>query len=243
MPRCAGEWNVKARRGERTLSELRAFVSFLSSLWGILAGITVLFPLSNQLASAVPLPSGRETLSTVLASLFSVFIIFALFVSRSKVTVKLIERFPLFGSLLFLLSTGFLFVYLSLLPTTPGTFDVHLPFFYAAIFALYTLAFTLLALKEWISEGKRSAEQTGQYHSEVFPQEAIERGLVAIRRARKEKFGVEDKMLYCRNQVSEYWNGIPALKLFIYVEPEDGRGEVHLAWVDKDGNVLAYSWK
>ncbi len=44
--------------GQPFLEELRDFLAFLRSLWGLLAGISVLFPLSNVLFSVIPLEGG-----------------------------------------------------------------------------------------------------------------------------------------------------------------------------------------
>jgi hypothetical protein len=45
----------KLPNGKTFLEELREFLRFLQSLWGILAGISVLFPLSNGLVQVIPL--------------------------------------------------------------------------------------------------------------------------------------------------------------------------------------------
>lgn len=45
------------------LGELRDFLQFLKSLWGLLAGIAMLFPLANALIAVVPIDgdAGRST--------------------------------------------------------------------------------------------------------------------------------------------------------------------------------------
>jgi hypothetical protein len=42
-------------KGKRYLKELAQFLRFLQSLWGILTGISVLFPLSNTFVKVIPL--------------------------------------------------------------------------------------------------------------------------------------------------------------------------------------------
>lgn len=43
------------RKGNIFIEEFKEFVSFLQSLWGILASISILFPLSNILFKVIPL--------------------------------------------------------------------------------------------------------------------------------------------------------------------------------------------
>ena len=42
-------------KGAEFIKTLREFIAFLQSLWGILAGISVFFPLSNALTKTIPL--------------------------------------------------------------------------------------------------------------------------------------------------------------------------------------------
>ena len=42
-------------KGKEFLQELREFLAFLASLWGLLAAVSVFFPLSNLLTKVVPL--------------------------------------------------------------------------------------------------------------------------------------------------------------------------------------------
>ncbi len=43
------------RDSQTTVRELRAFLVFLQTIWGLLAGISTVFPLSNVLVRAIPL--------------------------------------------------------------------------------------------------------------------------------------------------------------------------------------------
>jgi hypothetical protein len=79
-------------RGDTFLGELRAFVAFLGNLWGLLAGISVFFPLSNVLVKVIPL--GRfgddggvydhlsPPLVTGVATLVTLFVILSTFARR-----------------------------------------------------------------------------------------------------------------------------------------------------------------
>ena len=64
------------------IAELRRFVRFLESIYGVLAGISTLFPLGNHFLKAIPLPTGAEGLYTTIAWIMSVFSIFIVFVAR-----------------------------------------------------------------------------------------------------------------------------------------------------------------
>ena len=80
--------------GNQFLSEFKDFVRFLHSLWGILAGISILFPLSNVLATKViPLESLDHdgafsllapALVTTLSTLNALFVILWTFSHREE---------------------------------------------------------------------------------------------------------------------------------------------------------------
>lgn len=83
---------VPTERGATYLGELRAFVAFLGNLWGVLAGISVFFPLSNVLVRVIPLGRYGEdggvydhlspALVTALATLVTLFVILSTFARR-----------------------------------------------------------------------------------------------------------------------------------------------------------------
>src|SRR5512135_3000164 len=75
------------------ISEFTDFVKFLQTLWGILAGISVLFPLSNVLLKLIPManiyddpPGGLAYLSpaliTTLSTIATLFVILVTFRQR-----------------------------------------------------------------------------------------------------------------------------------------------------------------
>lgn len=73
----------------KVITEFKEFISFLQTLWGILAGVSVLFPLSNALMKIIPLGESPEegvlkyfspeqvTVVTMLICLFVMFHIFS----------------------------------------------------------------------------------------------------------------------------------------------------------------------
>ena len=83
--------------GTAFLKEFKDFVAFLQNLWGILAGISVLFPLSNVFLKIIPLEILDEDgllvffsprLFTTIATLVSLFLILWTFSQRSKIKLS-----------------------------------------------------------------------------------------------------------------------------------------------------------
>jgi len=77
----------------RYLGELKAFLKFLRNLWGLLASVSVFFPLSNLLLRTVPLGAyGEEgvfdllppALLTTLATVVTLFVVLATFAGRRR---------------------------------------------------------------------------------------------------------------------------------------------------------------
>jgi hypothetical protein len=75
------------------LEELKEFLTFLKNLWGILAGISVFFPLSNVLLGAIPLRAYADdgvfdllspTLILSLATVFTLFVVLITFAGRNQ---------------------------------------------------------------------------------------------------------------------------------------------------------------
>ncbi|MDY6857128.1 MAG: hypothetical protein SWO11_20990 [Thermodesulfobacteriota bacterium] len=93
-----------SNKGTAFLVEFKDFTAFLQSLWGILAGISVLFPLSNVLIKLIPLrhlhddPSGAlgylsPGLITPVATLITLFIILLTFGNRHQFKALKERRF------------------------------------------------------------------------------------------------------------------------------------------------------
>lgn len=157
-----------SERARAFLDELTAFVEFLQGLWGVLAGISVFFPLSNVFFTVIPMqplekggafhliPTG---LVTALATLLTLFVLLSTFTRRKA--LKDVNRkawISLVSGVLVLIG------YLILHEMKMNIFDIwgvesghpfHLAFeipmmlLYAMFFALTSRAFVLLGLLEF----------------------------------------------------------------------------------------------
>lgn len=58
---------------------LEEFLDFLKTTWGLLAGISVFFPLSNKLLNVVPIPKGQEQATTTFSTIACIFFVYAAF--------------------------------------------------------------------------------------------------------------------------------------------------------------------
>jgi hypothetical protein len=162
-----------------SLPELKRFLEFLSGLWGLLAGVTTLFPLSNLLLEAVPLealPGGGYaylpgTAVSVVASVSCVFVVLWTFSQRSaargwarsavqrrawRCLIVGLTGLVLYYALYQVIAHDFYWIVLhwasGSLRRLAG--DVLLLVLYAAFFSLLTRAFVLLALLEFV-KGRR----------------------------------------------------------------------------------------
>ena len=125
---CAGRHRVMScyvvRRGgvetgQAFLKELREFLRFLRSLWGILAGISVLFPLSNVVVTVIPIGDGGKPFQnlspnvvTAITMVTCIFLIFATFSRRSEFTQRRRRtRYALSAGVSFLVALGTLAAY------------------------------------------------------------------------------------------------------------------------------------
>jgi len=171
---------TKANKG--FIGEFQDFFKFLQSLWGILAGISVFFPLSNILLKAIPLgymqdepPGALEflspTLITTLVTISTLFIILQTFRQRNNLRTRRqqnsIQRqawiaFGL-GILALLLYLIVYFGIYTLFYAPLGIWggdprrligDILLLLFYGAFFSLFTRAFVLLGMIEYYSQAK-----------------------------------------------------------------------------------------
>jgi hypothetical protein len=164
-------------QGTPFLLELKNFVAFLQSLWGILAGLTALFPLSNVFVDLIPLgrlgdqPGGAlgylsPGLITAVATIVTVFVILFIFSQRSDFRAeegrRLIQRRAWLSFTAGLLAlTVYFAVNFGIYPIYYEPFSVFdgdprlligdfaLLLSYSAFFALVTRAFMLLAMIEY----------------------------------------------------------------------------------------------
>ena len=155
--------------GQPFLEELREFLSFLRSLWGLLASISVLFPLSNLLFTVIPVEGGGnpfQNLSprivTAVTMLTCVFLTFAAFGRRGKFATPerrgryaTTARASFAGALatlaVYLLASDALYRELVTEGGETGTavYDGVFAALYVATFALITRAFLVLAMLEY----------------------------------------------------------------------------------------------
>ena len=151
--------------------DFQAFIRYISTLWGVLGSITVVFPLADIILKRIPLPvaCGNSTSSvgipiTLLASLF---VLLYTFVQRHRHTATSARRSGIF----FFLGLIFLVIFLLFShfeqPLRERLFDpdvidssddyvlllVGVVPFYVAFFACITRAFAILALIEFLREG------------------------------------------------------------------------------------------
>lgn len=172
---------VRNNGGSSFLEELREFLEFLRSLWGLLTGFSIFFPLSNVFLRLIPMgrlhddPPGAlgylsEDLVTSVATLTVLFVVFSTFGSRDAVRQVPSRRFvqrsarrSFFMGWTALL--GYLFIYYGVYPLFYEPFsvfqgdprwligDFSLLIFYSAFFSLITRAFMLLGMMEYYGGG------------------------------------------------------------------------------------------
>lgn len=155
------------------LKELKDFLQFLQSLWTILAGASVLFPLSNALAEIIPLarwPEGAlayfsPQLLSIVSSLACLFLLLWMFGHRYQLEKKRIKTQKKAG-LSFAVGSIALIIYLTVYFAIANDFyydvlkwesgdlrrvlgDIVLLIAYSAFFVLMTQAFMLLGLLEY----------------------------------------------------------------------------------------------
>jgi hypothetical protein len=168
-----------SQNSKNFIQEFREFAKFLQSLWGILASLSVLFPLSNVFAKVIPLGVFDQdggfvffplSLVTAMATLASFFIILSTFGQRHA--LKSHEQQSFFkrqASISFALGVFALIIYVGghfvvLRGLVYGYYertatyffeqligDVILLVTYCGFFALMTRAFELLAMLEYFA--------------------------------------------------------------------------------------------
>lgn len=160
------------------LDEFKKFIGFLQNLWAILAGVSVLFPLSNVLAQIIPLAQWSEgglaylspQLVTVISTVACLFVILWTFGQRDQFARqgkrRSIQRqagfsfaFGIVALIMYLaghyaVANNFYFLVLGWesedLRRVLG--DIVLLLTYSAFFALITRAFILLGMMEYFGQ-------------------------------------------------------------------------------------------
>ncbi len=169
--------------GKGYIEELKEFILFLKNLWGLLAGISVFFPLSNILLNAVPLEAyGNDgvfdqlspALITALATVTTLFVVLTTFTSRHLFHVPQIRSSARraawfsfgFGILALLAYLVIHQVYREYAwePWGWGSGDprklfaeIPLLIAYVMFFSMFTRAFMLLGMLEFFGKRKGSA--------------------------------------------------------------------------------------
>lgn len=165
-------------RTSKVITELKEFISFLQTLWGILAGVSVLFPLSNALIKIIPLGEWPDEGAlkyfspeqvTVVTMLICLFVIFHIFSKRRllktewgkdqerRMQQKSVNSFFLgiLALLVYFSITHLDFFSLFGWESDDPIFvfvDIFFLIFYSAFFGLVTRAFVLLGMIEFLSE-------------------------------------------------------------------------------------------
>jgi hypothetical protein len=169
--------------GASFLRELRDFLDFLASVWGVLTGASLAFPLSNVFVRVIPL-EGNESFNPLAllpsapiaaaAALVTLFVVLATFGRRSEFRIAARRRRIRMSAVVSLAAgLGALAVYLvgiqavqdGLYGNTGGIpvyktallagGDLVFGALYAAFFALTTRGFMLLAMLEYYPAARR----------------------------------------------------------------------------------------
>lgn len=164
------------QRTNLLLKDLKLFASFLRNLWGLLAVLSILFPIISGLAGLIPLRSVAENgvlvwfspeLFTTIAVLISLSIIFAIYRSRSSFVKQAnLDRlhslsFKSFGvgvTALLIYLTLYFFLRSNLPPEIQASaaggshllLEALLLCLYSGSYALVTRGFALLAIGEFL---------------------------------------------------------------------------------------------
>jgi len=118
------------------IEELKQFVEFLQNLWATLAGVSVLFPLSNTFAQIIPLGKWTDggfaylspTLVTALTTLVCLFVVFWTFTKREQIQQRgPWETLPKQAVWLFGIGVGALIIYLG------GHYAITHDFYFAVL--------------------------------------------------------------------------------------------------------------
>ncbi len=170
--------------GTDTIEEFRAFFAFVQDLWGMLAGVSIFFPLSNELMRIIPIggfydePPGSGAfqyfspeLVTSIATLVTLFVVVSTFGRRHRYDVGNFAPVRRQAWLAFGLGIASLALYLTgnfgMYELCYGPYriwgddprrligDMFLLSTYSVFFALTTRAFTLLGMAEFF--GARNA--------------------------------------------------------------------------------------
>lgn len=158
--------SLARRLANRPVEDLKGFITYVTSAWGLLASLSAVFPTADVLLKVIPLPVDAYEKSTApiavpITTLVALYIVFYSFVRRDEVTPKLSSQASLFFMLglisliVFFLLDHFEYPLRSrLFPSLDSGDDYVLMLvgivpFYVMFFAFVTRGFTILALIEF----------------------------------------------------------------------------------------------
>jgi hypothetical protein len=160
---------VLSRVFGRIISDLKEFLQYLTSAWGLLTAFTPLFPLFTNFSNLMPPPKAYPNLFLLLASLCSIFVVFYNFAYRDLQFKNAPSAGELFSCAV--IATLTYLIVIPALPKTPIEQQLGLvgivpfaqfifnilramatavgPLIYILVFVLFTQAFTMSAVREW----------------------------------------------------------------------------------------------
>ena len=229
------------------LKDIREFVGFFRSLWGLLAGGSLFFPLVNLVVDAIPYP--YETVqkqSAAVAMVGSTFVFLLVYLTRQLIgqmdDANL--RLPLPGyrskvlSIVFLVLLGILVAdYMDAVwsdsygITSYSRSLIGGVFEYGLIFTLATLTFSVLATSEYMRQlAMMQDDQRGGWPRSEVALNAI------YTRVPEEERPTCPSELEVLEETRRRQYGVPVLEMIVISE----RGWRHKVQVDRFGNVLEY---
>jgi hypothetical protein len=241
------------------MRDIKEFVRFFESLWGLLAGGSLFFPFINLFVAAIPYPDETvRGVSAAVAMLGSAFTFLLVYMTRDLISrldaANLIfsvrttyRRLPLAGyrsvvlsGIIFIIFIIFLADYLP--AAWLGSFDVRSGsinrslstgvFEYAFVFILATLAFSTLATSEYMRQLSKRQEKK----REGWPSSETALNAIYLRLPQSDQPRLNE--LRVLQEVRSKQDGKPVLEMIArwerYVEE-------YKVKVDREGNVLEFS--
>jgi hypothetical protein len=240
------------------MRDLKEFVRFFQSLWGLLAGGSLFFPFINLFVDAIPYPAEAvHSVSAAVAMLGSAFAFLLVYMTRQLIPRLDDEnlgfsigtsrrRLPLAGyRSVFVSSIVFVFFIVVLADYLPiawlGSFDVSNidksrlvtgVLEYALVFTLATLTFSVLATSEYMRQLARRQER----EQEVWPSSETALNAIYLRLPQSDRKRFDQ--LRVLHEARSKQDGKPMLEL---TARWDYSGDEYKAKVDRDGNVLEFN--
>lgn len=164
---------LEVERAQHAGERVKGYTTYLGIIWSLFSGASFLFPLSNLYLQALPV-YGEASLHAASASICSIFFLYFIYTSRINIAYasprskRVISIIAFIGGFITLLD------YRNLLfenPPMPDFGPRNRAFLeYCLIFGLWTGAFTLLAMSEYMRANPK-------YIFEYETQEAVIKGI------------------------------------------------------------------